>query len=157
MDLVASLEDMDFPGLDAANADEVITMLESDPAIRTMIKDVSMPGTMNGFALSGPIDIYADWLEGSRILNVLARYSSLAGKKRPDLCGMVAAALSYETVVFGRLADSTACAVGIRFAMPFSRCGPDLLEAIVVDVLRWLLRVRLFHKRDHGSRTLVSG
>jgi hypothetical protein len=62
----------------------VIAMLESDPAIRTVIKDVGMPEAMNGFALSGPIDIYADWLEGSRILNVLARYPSLAGKKRPS-------------------------------------------------------------------------
>lgn len=116
-----------------------------------------MPGTMNGFGLSGPIDIYADWLEGSRILNVLARYPSLAGKKRLDLRGMVAVALSCETAVFGRLAGSTACAVGIGFAMRFSSCLPDLLEAIAVDVLRWLLRVRLFHKRDHGSRSLASG
>jgi hypothetical protein len=96
-------------------------------------------------------------LEGSRILNVLARYPSLAGKKRLDLRGMVTAALSYETVVFGRLAGSTACAVGIRLAVPFRSSLADLLEAIVVDVLRWLLRVRLFHKRDHGSRSLVSG
>ncbi|MBB6353739.1 hypothetical protein ACFFTN_00145 [Aminobacter aganoensis] len=84
MDLAASLEDMGFPVLDAANTDEVIAMLDSDPATRAVIKDVGMPRTMNGFALSGPIDIYADWLEGSRILNVIARYPSLAGKKRPS-------------------------------------------------------------------------
>ena len=62
-------------------------------------------------------------------------------------------ALSYEAVVFGLLAGSAACTVGIRLAMPFSRRLPDLLEAIVVDVLRRLLRIRLFHKRNHGSRS----
>ncbi|WP_281404915.1 response regulator [Mesorhizobium sp. GR13] len=52
MDLVASLEDMGFPVLEAANADEAITMLESDPAIMTVITDVDMPGTMDGLALT---------------------------------------------------------------------------------------------------------
>lgn len=52
MDLVASLEDMGFPVLEAANATAAIAMLESDPAITTVITDVDMPGTMDGLALT---------------------------------------------------------------------------------------------------------
>lgn len=52
MDLVAVLEDMGFPVLEATNADEAIAMLESDPAITTVITDVDMPGTMDGLALT---------------------------------------------------------------------------------------------------------
>ncbi|BCH29860.1 hypothetical protein MesoLjLc_17900 [Mesorhizobium sp. L-8-10] len=52
MDLVSSLEDMGFPVLAAANADEAVAILESDPAIMTVITDVDMPGTMDGLALT---------------------------------------------------------------------------------------------------------
>lgn len=52
IDLVSSLEDMGFSVLAAANADEAVAILESDPAIMTVITDVDMPGTMDGLALT---------------------------------------------------------------------------------------------------------
>ncbi|WP_274630890.1 response regulator [Arvimicrobium flavum] len=52
MDLAAVLEEMGFSVLEAANADEAIAMPQSDPATRTVITDVDVPGTMDGLALT---------------------------------------------------------------------------------------------------------
>ncbi|MDW6026655.1 response regulator [Mesorhizobium sp. BAC0120] len=52
MDLAEMLEEIGFSVCEAANADEAIVILESDPAITAVVTDVEMPGTMDGLALT---------------------------------------------------------------------------------------------------------
>lgn len=52
MDTVDSVEDAGFEAIEAANADEAISQLASNPAIGIMITDIEMPGSMNGVRLA---------------------------------------------------------------------------------------------------------
>lgn len=49
MDLV---EDAGFEVVEAANADQAIRLLESDPSIGILFTDVDMPGSMDGLTLA---------------------------------------------------------------------------------------------------------
>jgi len=52
MDLADMLEELGYSVLEAANADEAIAILESEPAVTAVVTDVDMPGTMDGLALT---------------------------------------------------------------------------------------------------------
>lgn len=52
MDIADVLQEAGFEVLEAANADEAIVALESDPRIRLVFTDVDMPGTMDGLRLA---------------------------------------------------------------------------------------------------------
>jgi two-component system, response regulator PdtaR len=51
-DLVSGVEDAGYRTKEASSAEEAIRVLENDPNIRVVITDISMPGTMDGIALS---------------------------------------------------------------------------------------------------------
>jgi CheY-like chemotaxis protein len=46
------LAEAGFRVVEAANADEALTLLQARPDVLVMISDVEMPGEMNGFALA---------------------------------------------------------------------------------------------------------
>ena len=52
LDLVLGVEDAGYRAKEASSADEAIRVLESDPNIRVVITDISMPGTMDGIELA---------------------------------------------------------------------------------------------------------
>jgi YesN/AraC family two-component response regulator len=52
MDLAGLLAEMGFLIVETANADDAIIELEIDSAIRAVITDLEMPGTMDGLALT---------------------------------------------------------------------------------------------------------
>lgn len=51
-DLVDFFEDAGFEVFDADNADEAITLMAANPAIRIVLTDVDMPGSMDGVKLA---------------------------------------------------------------------------------------------------------
>ena len=55
MDVMSVLEDAGHSVLEAASADEAITMLERFPGIDAVLTDINMPGTMDGLQLSHTI------------------------------------------------------------------------------------------------------
>jgi two-component system, response regulator PdtaR len=46
------VEDAGYSAMEAANADEAITVLERHPGIVAVLTDINMPGTMDGLQLS---------------------------------------------------------------------------------------------------------
>src|SRR3954452_16854295 len=75
------LRSCDFQVLEAASAEEAVTLLSTDIAVDFVFSDVRMTGAMSGFAL-------ATWIRANRpALPVLltSGYSGMAGKAR-DLC-----------------------------------------------------------------------
>jgi CheY-like chemotaxis protein len=52
MDAVDIVKDAGFEAVEAANADEAITILEAQPNIHVVFTDVQMPGTMDGLKLA---------------------------------------------------------------------------------------------------------
>lgn len=52
MGLVADLEHAGYAVLEAANADEALSVLETEIGIATLITDIEMPGSMNGLGLA---------------------------------------------------------------------------------------------------------
>jgi CheY-like chemotaxis protein len=48
----ATLEDAGYSVIEAANADEAISILEKATTVRLLFSDVDMPGSMNGLALA---------------------------------------------------------------------------------------------------------
>ena len=52
MDIADHLIDEGFEVFEAANADEAIAVLESEPSIRILFTDIDMPGSMDGLKLS---------------------------------------------------------------------------------------------------------
>ena len=52
MNTVEMIEDAGFHVLEAANADEAITLLESRLDIQVVFTDIDMPGSMNGIRLA---------------------------------------------------------------------------------------------------------
>ena len=52
MDVTCILEDAGHSVMEAASADEAITMLERFPGIDAVLTDINMPGTMDGLQLS---------------------------------------------------------------------------------------------------------
>ncbi len=55
MSAVAMIEDAGFEVLEAGNADEAITMLESRSDIRLVFTDIQMPGSMDGLKLAAAV------------------------------------------------------------------------------------------------------
>ncbi len=52
MDLVSMIEDAGFEVIEASNADEAISILETRLDIDTVFTDVEMPGSMDGLKLA---------------------------------------------------------------------------------------------------------
>lgn len=52
MTLAEALSDEGFDVLEAASGDEALRMIEADPAIRLMLTDMQLPGTLDGAALA---------------------------------------------------------------------------------------------------------
>jgi two-component system, response regulator PdtaR len=52
MDIVEQIEDAGFEVLQATNADEAITILETDLRVTIVFTDVDMPGSMDGIRLA---------------------------------------------------------------------------------------------------------
>ena len=52
MDLMCILEDAGHSVMEAASADEAITVLERFPGVDAILTDINMPGTMDGLQLS---------------------------------------------------------------------------------------------------------
>lgn len=52
MNAVEMIEDAGFQALDAADADEAITILETRDDIRVVFTDIDMPGSMDGIKLA---------------------------------------------------------------------------------------------------------
>jgi hypothetical protein len=48
MSTIATIEDAGYVVLEASNADEAITLLETRPEIRVVFSDIEMPGSMDG-------------------------------------------------------------------------------------------------------------
>ena len=55
MSAVAMIEDAGFEVLEAGDADEAITMLESRSDIRLAFTDIQMPGSMDGLKLAAAV------------------------------------------------------------------------------------------------------
>jgi len=55
MSAVAMIEDAGFEVLQAGDADEAITMLESRSDIRLVFTDIQMPGSMDGLKLAAAV------------------------------------------------------------------------------------------------------
>lgn len=55
VDIADQLSDTGFVVLEAANADEAIVLLETNPAIRLIFTDVDMPGSMDGLRLAAAV------------------------------------------------------------------------------------------------------
>lgn len=55
MDLADLVRDSGYIVLEAANADEAITLLEAHGAIRILVTDIEMPGSMNGLKLASAV------------------------------------------------------------------------------------------------------
>ncbi|WID99305.1 response regulator [Bosea vestrisii] len=51
MSTAAVIEDAGYVVIEASNADEAITLLETRPEIRVVFSDIEMPGSMNGLKL----------------------------------------------------------------------------------------------------------
>ncbi|MEO9228897.1 MAG: response regulator [Devosia sp.] len=52
MNMVLHLEDEGFRALEAANADEAISVLNANPHVNLLFTDIDMPGSMDGLRLS---------------------------------------------------------------------------------------------------------
>ncbi|RYE30345.1 MAG: response regulator [Hyphomicrobiales bacterium] len=52
MDAVDIVEEAGFVAVEAANADEAIRILETNPDIRIIFTDIDMPGSMDGIKLA---------------------------------------------------------------------------------------------------------
>ncbi|MGO4677140.1 response regulator [Bosea sp. 2YAB26] len=52
MDAVDMVEEAGFIAVEAANADEAIRILETNPDIRIIFTDIGMPGSMDGIKLA---------------------------------------------------------------------------------------------------------
>ena len=55
MALAEHLSDEGFEVFEAANADEAISILETNDAIQVMFTDIDMPGSMDGLKLSAAV------------------------------------------------------------------------------------------------------
>jgi two-component system, response regulator PdtaR len=55
LDAIETLTDAGFRVMEAANADEAISILESRPDIRVVMTDIQMPGSMDGLKLAATI------------------------------------------------------------------------------------------------------
>ena len=55
MDLADMVEESGYGVLEAADADEAIRLLEAHPAIRILVTDIEMPGSMDGLKLAAAV------------------------------------------------------------------------------------------------------
>ena len=55
MDLADMVRDEGFVALEASDADEAIRLLEANPAIRILVTDIEMPGSMDGLKLAAAV------------------------------------------------------------------------------------------------------
>ena len=55
MDLADMVTDAGYVALEAADADEAIQLLETQPAIRILVTDIEMPGSMDGLKLAAAV------------------------------------------------------------------------------------------------------
>lgn len=55
MDLADMVQDAGYVALEAAHADEAIGLLETQPAIRILVTDIEMPGSMDGLKLAAAV------------------------------------------------------------------------------------------------------
>lgn len=55
MDLADMVRDAGYAALEAADADEAIKLLETHPAIRILVTDIEMPGSMDGLKLAAAV------------------------------------------------------------------------------------------------------
>ena len=76
MDLVDTLADAGFDVLEAANADDALTVLEATPQVSALLTDIDMPGSMNGIGLA---QIAASRWQSCRIVVISGRYSPAQG------------------------------------------------------------------------------
>lgn len=71
MDLADTLNENGFEVIEAANADQALVALEAIPAVRALLTDVDMPGTMNGIKLA---NIAAVQWPDCKIIVISGRY-----------------------------------------------------------------------------------
>jgi CheY-like chemotaxis protein len=55
LDAIETLREAGFHVIEAANADEAISILETHPDIRVVVTDIQMPGSMDGLKLAATI------------------------------------------------------------------------------------------------------
>lgn len=55
LDAIETLREAGFHVIEAANADEAISILEARPDIRVVVTDIQMPGSMDGLKLAATI------------------------------------------------------------------------------------------------------
>jgi DNA-binding NtrC family response regulator len=72
MDLADVLSDSGFDVVEAANADQAIALLESGIAVKAMLTDIDMPGSMNGIKLA---NLTASRWPECRIIVISGRFS----------------------------------------------------------------------------------
>lgn len=75
MDLVDTLSDAGFQVLEAGNADQALTVLESN-SVSALLTDIDMPGSMNGIGLA---QVTAVRWPSSRIIVISGRYNPSQG------------------------------------------------------------------------------
>lgn len=95
MNGVAILEDAGFKVLEAADADEAISVLEHAPEVRLMFSDVDMPGSMNGVELATAVN--QRWPKIRLLLT--SGHHWLADATLPDHGRFIPKPYSSETVV----------------------------------------------------------
>jgi DNA-binding NtrC family response regulator len=71
LDLVDMLVDAGFDVVEAANADEALSVLHNTDGIAALLTDIDMPGSMNGLALAK--HVHGQW-PGCRIVVISGRY-----------------------------------------------------------------------------------
>lgn len=83
MELADVLSDSGFDVLEAANADQALELLESLPAVRALLTDIDMPGSMNGIKLA---NLTASRWPQCKIIVISGRYSPEQGKLPDGAC-----------------------------------------------------------------------
>jgi len=76
MDLVDMLVDAGYQVLEAANADQALDVLESEPAISALLTDIDMPGSINGLRLAHRVK---EQRPHCKIVVISGRYSPSQG------------------------------------------------------------------------------
>jgi len=72
MDLADTLSDTGFAVLEASNADQALSILESETAVTALLTDIDMPGSMNGITLA---TVTASRWPDCKIIVISGRYS----------------------------------------------------------------------------------
>ncbi|MGJ7038879.1 MULTISPECIES: response regulator [Shinella] len=99
MDLADTLADRGYDVLEAANADEAMSVLETS-RIDALLTDIDMPGSLNGIALAAWV---AERWPSCRIIVISGRYSPSQGSL-PEEARFLSKPIS-ESALFQTLAE----------------------------------------------------